>query len=103
MLTDAVRPVDAMRSLRTRFPHAVHLEWNSPSNESGLRYRDRVRGRSDSEIMASFVTDMRSVPTPSETLLLERALAAVQRDDVAADIAGTPETGAPDDLLGRTA
>ncbi|MCZ4278613.1 metallophosphoesterase family protein [Rhodococcoides yunnanense] len=103
VLTDAVRPVDAMRSLRTRFPHAVHLEWNSPSNESGLRYRDRVRGRSDSEIMASFVTDMRSVPTPSETLLLERALAAVQRDDVAADIAGTPETGAPDDLLGRTA
>lgn len=103
VLTDAVRPVDAMRSLRTRFPHAVHLEWNSPSNESGLRYRDRVRGRSDSEIMASFVTDMRSVPTPSETLLLERALAAVQRDDVAADIAGTPETGSPDDLLGRTA
>lgn len=103
VLTDEVRPVDAMRSLRTRFPHAVHLEWNCPSNESGPRYRDRVRGRSDSEIMASFVTDMRSAPTRSETLLLERALAAVQCDDVAADIAGTTETGSADELFGRTA
>nr|WP_296773711.1 exonuclease SbcCD subunit D [Rhodococcus sp. (in: high G+C Gram-positive bacteria)] len=85
VLTDAVRPVDAMRSLRTRFPHAVHLEWNRPAGDTTLRYRDRVRGRTDSEILSSFVTDMRSAPTPSEVRLLERALSSVQADDVAAD------------------
>ena len=85
VLTDPVRPVDAMRSLQSRFPHAVHLEWNRPAEDSSLRYRDRVRGRTDSEIMASFVTDMRSTPTGSEILLLERALASVHRDEVTAD------------------
>lgn len=87
VLTDPVRPVDAMRSLQTRFPYAVHLEWNRPADDSTLRYRDRVRGRTDSEIMASFVTDMRSAPTASEVVLLERALASVQRDEAAADSA----------------
>lgn len=85
VLTDAVRPVDAMRSLRTRFPHAVHLEWNRPAGDTTLRYRDRVRGRTDSEILTSFVADMRSAPTPSEVRLLERALSSVHADDVAAD------------------
>ncbi|MGB3369998.1 MAG: exonuclease SbcCD subunit D [Rhodococcus sp. (in: high G+C Gram-positive bacteria)] len=85
VLTDPVRPVDAMRSLQTRFPHAIHLEWNRPAEDSSLRYRDRVRGRTDSEIMASFVTDMRSTPTGSEILLLERALASVHQDEVTAD------------------
>lgn len=87
VLTDPVRPVDAMRSLQSRFPHAVHLEWNRPADDSTLRYRDRVRGRSDTEIMASFVTDMRSEPSASETALLERALASVRRYEVAADTA----------------
>ncbi|WP_338886263.1 exonuclease SbcCD subunit D [Rhodococcus sovatensis] len=85
VLTDPVRPVDAMRSLQARFPHAIHLEWNRPAEDSSLRYRDRVRGRTDSEIMASFVTDMRSTPTASEILLLERALASVHQDEVTAD------------------
>ncbi|MGA9870668.1 MAG: exonuclease SbcCD subunit D [Rhodococcus sp. (in: high G+C Gram-positive bacteria)] len=85
VLTDAVRPIDAMRTLRTRFPHAIHLEWNRPAGDPEVRYSDRVRGRSDSEIMASFVTDMRGAPAASEVLLLERALAHVQRDEVAAD------------------
>lgn len=98
VLTDAVRPVDAMRSLRTRFPHAVHLEWNRPTDDSAMRYRDRVRGRSDSDIVASFVTDMRSTPTTSEIALLERALASVQRNDVAAD-----DAERFNELFGRTA
>lgn len=87
VLTDPVRPVDAMRSLQRRFPYAVHLEWNRPAQDSDARYRDRVRGRTDTEIMASFVTDMRSAPTNSETTLLERALASVRRYEVAADTA----------------
>ncbi|MCZ4079433.1 exonuclease SbcCD subunit D [Rhodococcus sp. H36-A4] len=85
VLTDAVRPVDAMRALRTRFPHAVHLEWSRPAGTSELRYRDRVRGRTDIDIATSFVTDMRSTPEAREVSLLERALAAVQREDVSRD------------------
>ncbi|OZD84050.1 exonuclease sbcCD subunit D [Rhodococcus sp. 05-339-2] len=80
VLTDEVRPVDAMRLLQQRFPHAIHLEWRRPEASGELRYRDRVRGRSDLDIATSFVTDMRSVPTAAESALLSRALASVQRE-----------------------
>lgn len=80
VLTDEVRPVDAMRLLQQRFPHAIHLEWRRPEGSGELRYRDRVRGRSDLDIATSFVTDMRSVPTAAESELLSRALASVQRE-----------------------
>lgn len=80
VLTDEVRPVDAMRLLQQRFPHAIHLEWRRPEGSGELRYRDRVRGRSDLDIATSFVTDMRSVPTAAESALLSRALASVQRE-----------------------
>ncbi|WP_145977649.1 exonuclease SbcCD subunit D, partial [Rhodococcus sp. BS-15] len=80
VLTDEVRPVDAMRLLQQRFPHAIHLEWRRPEGSGELRYRDRVRGRSDLDIATSFVTDMRSVPTAAESALLARALASVQRE-----------------------
>jgi exonuclease SbcD len=33
ILTDQVRPVDAMRTLQSRFPHAVHVEWQPPQRE----------------------------------------------------------------------
>lgn len=81
VLTDPVRPIDAMRALQARFPHAVHLEWQRPEGDSDLRYRDRVRGRSDREIALSFVTDMRSAPSASEVALLERALASVVKEE----------------------
>ncbi len=110
VLTDAVRPIDAMRTLRARFPHAIHLEWKRPADEPGPRYRDRVRGRSDSEIMASFVTDMRSAPAVSETLLLEGALAHVQREEVSKEdssnsgVSGRCDSAnIPDEVFGRTA
>lgn len=80
VLTDEVRPVDAMRLLQQRFRHAIHLEWRRPEDDGGLRYRDRVRGRSDLEIATSFLTDMRSAPTPAESALFERALASVQSE-----------------------
>ena len=72
--------MDAMRALQQRFPHAIHLEWRRPEGSGELRYRDRVRGRSDLDIATSFVTDMRSVPTAAESALLARALATVQRE-----------------------
>ncbi|WP_110293400.1 exonuclease SbcCD subunit D [Nocardia tenerifensis] len=76
VLTDSARPVDAMRKLRERFPHAVHVEWVRPEGNPELRYRERVHGRRDTEVAQSFLTDVRGVPTEGEMAWLERALAA---------------------------
>lgn len=85
-VTDPVRPVDAMRRLRGRFPHAVHLEWEPEGGYSGapLRYSDAVRGRSDIEISRSFLDDCRgAAPTESEERLLFKALEAADREALA--------------------
>jgi DNA repair protein SbcD/Mre11 len=85
-VTDPVRPVDAMRRLRERFRHAVHLEWEPEGGYSGapLRYSDAVRGRSDIEISRSFLDDCRgAAPTESEERLLFLALEAADREALA--------------------
>lgn len=75
-LTDTARPVDPMRKLRERFPHAVHVEWVRPEGNPELRYRERVHGRRDTEVAASFLSDVRGEPTEGELAWVERALAA---------------------------
>jgi exonuclease SbcD len=85
-VTDPVRPVDAMRRLRGRFPHAVHLEWEPEGGNHGapLRYSDAVRGRSDIEISRGFLDDCRGAPpTESEEKLLFHALEAADRGALA--------------------
>ncbi|MBD0863714.1 exonuclease SbcCD subunit D [Gordonia sp. zg691] len=86
-LTDPLRPTDAMRRLRQRFPFAVHVQWDRPHSGAGVDYRSRVRGRSDAEIIASFIEDVRDAPTKGERVLVERALRAV---------VGEPESDASD-------
>lgn len=76
VLTDEVRPVDSMRKLQDRFPHAVRVEWERPGGNPELRYRDRVRGRTDTEVVQSFLADVRSAATTEELALVEDALAA---------------------------
>ncbi len=97
VLTDALRPVDAMRALQTRFPYAVHMEWQRPEGNPELRYRDRVRGRSDLEIAEGFLTDVRSDATPGEVQLFEQAL----RSATAAEV--PTRTGGPADLAEASA
>lgn len=80
VLTDPVRPVDAMRSLQSRFPYAVHLEWQRPEGLTDLRYREKVHGRSDLDIARSFVTDVRNEPTAGEIRLVETALSHAERE-----------------------
>ncbi|WP_067667815.1 exonuclease SbcCD subunit D [Nocardia miyunensis] len=75
-LTDHARPVDALRRLRQRFPHAVHVEWIRPEGNPDLRYRERVHGRRDTEVAHSFLADVRREPTDTEMAWLTRALAA---------------------------
>lgn len=83
LLTDPVRPIDAMRALHTRFPFAVHLEWQRPEGNSELKYRDAVRGRDDIEIARGFVSAVRSEPTDGEISLMEAALGSADRADEA--------------------
>jgi exonuclease SbcD len=96
-LTDYARPVDAMRRLRERFPYAVHVEWERPQGDPALRYRERVRGRDDTEIARTFLTDVRGEPNTSEMDWLTRAMAAavreteVVRDDIGASPAADTE------------
>jgi len=84
-LTDEVRPLEAMRRLQERFPHAVHLEWKPAGGRATaeLRYSEAVRGRDDAELADGFVADCRgAAPTDSERALLAEALRAVQSAEV---------------------
>lgn len=82
-LTDLVRPVDAMRRLRERFPLAVHLDWRPEHGTATvLRYAEVVRGRHDSEIADGFLADCRGAPpNERERGLLRRALEAAGKGD----------------------
>ncbi|MEV0331865.1 exonuclease SbcCD subunit D [Nocardia sp. NPDC050717] len=91
-LTDSARPVDPMRKLRERFPHAVHVEWARPEGNPELRYRERVHGRRDVEVAASFLTDVRGAPTEGEMTWVERALAAAVRESDAARVSPASDT-----------
>ncbi|HEY3710333.1 MAG TPA: exonuclease SbcCD subunit D [Amycolatopsis sp.] len=85
-LTDRVRPVDAMRKLRDRFPHAVHLDWQPEGGLAGaeLKYAEAVRGRSDIEIARNFLDDCRGAPpSDREERLVFLALEAADRAAVA--------------------
>ncbi len=87
ILTDHARPVDAMRRLRERFPHAVHVEWARPEGNPELRYRERVHGRRDTDVAHTFLADVRGEPTAGEMAWLERALAVavIERETVSTD------------------
>ncbi|MFD6102317.1 exonuclease SbcCD subunit D [Nocardia salmonicida] len=91
-LTDTTRPVDPMRKLRGRFPHAVHVEWARPEGNPELHYRERVHGRRDVEVAASFLTDVRGTPSKGEMAWVERALAAAvsESDSVRAESGRSP-------------
>ncbi|SOD93794.1 exonuclease SbcCD subunit D [Blastococcus haudaquaticus] len=80
-LTDPVRPTDPMRRLQTRFPHCVHLEWTGSGAAVDARsYQERLRGRSDLDVVGEFVSHVRAVrATPAERDLLGRALVAAAR------------------------
>jgi exonuclease SbcD len=80
VVTDRVRPVDALRRLKGRFKYAVHMEWQPEGGRHGeaLRYSTAVRNRSDHEVACCFVDDTRgSKPGERESQWLADALEAV--------------------------
>jgi exonuclease SbcD len=81
VLTDRVRPIDAMRRLQRRFPFAVRMEWQPAGGHLGepLTYPASVHVRDDEEIACCFVTDCRGgAPVDAERALIAEAFAAVR-------------------------
>lgn len=79
VLTDPVRPLDAMRRLRERFPYCVQLE-HVPTvavRPDGRTYQQRVAGRSDEAIAADFIAHVRDgvAATDAERALVGAAFA----------------------------
>lgn len=78
-LTDAARPIDAMRRLRERFPFCAHIEFApvlaKPSEN--VSYTDRVARKSDLEIIDEFLGLVRGGERldDAERVLLREVLA----------------------------
>ncbi|HEY8319718.1 MAG TPA: exonuclease SbcCD subunit D C-terminal domain-containing protein [Amnibacterium sp.] len=79
VVTDQVRPTDGMRRLQRRFPHCVAFEWrpDTVADAGSASYAERVRGRSDVDLVADFLALTRNGagPTEFERDLVTRLLA----------------------------
>lgn len=84
-LTDAERPADAMRRLRSRFPHALDLRFEPEGGRAtdGLTYTERVAGRSDLDVCCGFLEHVRGrAAAPDEVAVLRAAVEALRLDDL---------------------
>lgn len=79
VLTDATRPIDAMRKLQGRFRHCAHLE-HRPAvrhTDAAESYAALVRGRTDEEVVEAFLVKVRNGegPSPAEADLIGEVVA----------------------------
>ena len=76
VLTDALLPARPMERLRARFPQVLVLQ-HAPEGElaAATVARDRIRGRSDLEVLEGFVADVRGEPAGEDEVPLLRAAA----------------------------
>lgn len=80
MLTDPVRPLDAMRRLQERFPFTVRLDWLPGGAEVPPAPRYAAHGRDDAALAEEFLLDCRgSAPSDVERALFDEAFTAVRR------------------------
>lgn len=87
VVTDRVRPLDGMRRLQERFPWCAALEHRPAVTDepTTATYAERVRAKSDTEIVAGFLEHVRNGVGPSE---FERTvLAEVLAEQAAAEAA----------------
>lgn len=87
VITDQVRPMDAMSRLRNRFPSCATLEF-APSfvaADAPQTYGSRVVGRSDIQIVGGFLEFVRNghAPTEPELAILSRALVELESEEAA--------------------
>jgi exonuclease SbcD len=75
LLTDATRPVDAMRRLQVRFHWCAHLEHQPATavSDGAGSYAERVQGKSDEQVLDAFLRHVRNGegPTDSEAELFQ--------------------------------
>lgn len=82
VLTDAARPMDAMRRLQTRFPYCAHVAHRPEAvpGDGAASYAERVRQRTDEEVVAAFLEHVRAGEGLSESELeIVRELISEQR------------------------
>jgi exonuclease SbcD len=86
-LTDPVRPAQAMLRLRSRFPHALVLEFepDAGGDRDERSWTARMTGRDDMQIAAGFVSDVRGAQADEEErALLREAVDCCRVDEGAA-------------------
>ncbi|WP_306233650.1 exonuclease SbcCD subunit D [Agrococcus beijingensis] len=76
-LTDRLRPLDAMRRLQRRWPHAAEVQWLGGDDAPAIELRARLARRSDAEVVDDFLRHVRAGVGASE------AEAALVRDGLA--------------------
>jgi DNA repair protein SbcD/Mre11 len=84
-LTDAERPADAMRRLRTRFPHTLELRFEPEGVVAGadLTYTERVAGRGELDVCCGFLEHVRGrAASDDETAVLRAAVEALRLDEL---------------------
>ena len=84
ILTDQSRPTDAMAKLQRRFPHCATLE-HRPAvvrDERPAGYAERMRSKTDPEIVADFLAHVRNgdAVSPDEERLLREELAVIEAE-----------------------
>ncbi len=96
-LTDPRRPRAAMERIRSRFPHALVLDFAPEGGAADrLWWSHRLRGRSDREIVHDFVAAVRSEPAdPDESDLLAAACDACTSGRTLEAVRGSGGTGGP--------
>lgn len=82
--TDSERPIDPMIRLRVKFPHVAQFEHRPPALATAAEsYADRLKDRSDEEIVESFLRDVRAdEPTEAELALAAEVIADVRAQEV---------------------
>jgi exonuclease SbcD len=79
ILTDRVRPMDAMRRLQDRFPFAATLEYRPAvvADAGSATYRERVEKKTDDQIVSGFLELVRNGvgPTEFESALIHDVIA----------------------------
>lgn len=84
-LTDRVRPSGAMDQLRRRFPHTLVLGFDTPPPVVGTMPAARSQGRSDHDVAAAFLRDLRGEEPPADEASLLRLAVDACCDDDGAD------------------
>ncbi|MCR8671023.1 exonuclease SbcCD subunit D [Agrococcus sp. HG114] len=84
-LTDRVRPLDAMRRLQERWPHAAEVVWVGAGDAPALALRERLARRSEAEVVGDFLAHVRAGAgaTPEEAALVREGLARVAAEEAA--------------------